>query len=139
MDLALGCADVRSGKSLVADEAYIERAIADHRDREELIPGYDPSSAEQLAPAPRGTAQVKALAAYVMRFEPHRLEAVVEVDEELTSPGDQRIAKIRRIVQFHEDSIRNCYQAVTYVERDIGGSFQVDFHNGCDRNRDQCG
>jgi hypothetical protein len=112
---------------LVADEAYIERAITDHKDLEELVPGYAAWSTERLAPASRSVAQVSALAAYVMSFEPHRLEAVVEVDEELTSPGDERISKIRRIVQFHQDSLRNCYQAVTYIDRDLGGSFLVDF------------
>ncbi len=115
-----------SGDSLVADEAYIERAIADHKDRDELVPGYAPWSREQLTPASRSAAQVSALAAFVMSLEPHPREAVVEIHEELTT-SDERVSKIRRIVQFHQDSLRNCYQAVAYMDRDLGGSFLVDF------------
>lgn len=116
-----------SGTSLVADEAYIERAIADHRDQVELIPGYassyDPSSE---APVPRSARQVKELAAYVMRLEPYELEAIVEVEEE-QAVDDERVAKIRRVVQFQEDSLRNCYQAALALDGKIGGSFLVDF------------
>lgn len=116
-----------SGDSLVADEAYIERSIADHADPEELIPGYSPWSTDRLAPAPRSSSEVKALAAYVIRLRPDRREAVVEIDEEPILAGDERISDIRRVVRFHQDSLRNCYQTITYVQRDIGGSFLVDF------------
>ena len=116
-----------SGASLVADEAYIERSIADHRDPVELIPGYassyDPSTEP---PAPRSAQHVKELAAYVVRLDPHRLKAVVVVDEEKVV-DDERVAKIRRVVQFHEDSLRNCYQAVMDIDGGTGGSFLVDF------------
>lgn len=115
-----------SGKSSVADEAYIERAIANHRDREELVPGYAPWSTDRLAPASRSAAQVSALAAYVISLEPHRLSAAVEVEEELIA-DDDRVEEIARIVRFHQDSLRNCYQSVVDIDKGAGGSFLVDF------------
>ena len=117
-----------SGESLVADEAYIRRAIANHSDKSERIPGYDVNESQlrELAHDVPSPTMVDALARYIRNLEPYGRIARVRIEQQ-TAAHDWRIEQIELSMKAAADPISACYQVVLADDPDVRGSLLVEF------------
>lgn len=117
-----------SGESLVADEAYIRRSIADHTDESEWIPGYgtEKSQLRELSERALSPEEVAALARYIQDFDPYLVVAEVLVRQEWAAE-DVRVQKIDRLMNVASDPLRACYQVTLIDHPDVRGSYVVEF------------
>ena len=117
-----------TGVTLIADEAYIRRSIADHADAEEHIPGYEPPLAELGVAAVRLTEEeIDRLVRYVVELEPHPVDANMVVTDEWFA-SDPRAEEIGRLVDVISESIRYCYHGSLLEDPDVRGLMLLEFH-----------
>ena len=116
-----------SGESLVADEAYIRRSIADHTDKAEYVPGYAVLPNE-LEDASRGLTDrdIDKLTTRVVQLQPHSILAGVEITKEW-SAEDSRVEDIDDLLEDARESLRDCYQGALAADPDAHGAFEVEF------------
>ena len=124
-----------SGESLIANEAYIRRSIANHGDQSEWIPGYgtEKSHLRELAERALSPEEVAALARYIQDFEPYPLVAKVHVHEEWAAE-DARVEEIDRLMKVASDPVRACYQVALIDHPEVRGFFVIEFR-GDQRSR----